>query len=464
MTGDEVREFYSKMKSANKIKVVINGVTIPYMSDYTFVDAKSFFKEPVRSALGVINNLNSYATFLTPRLKINFKFMPIETYRVLMKLIKDFNEFIVTVYDIVEDKYVTHKMYFYPKDFPAIYQNNLETLAILDESFELVGTNASLEELSVVYNSNPPVEGQMTLTTGATLNYNAEFVVGDYDTIDESSIDPKTFTYSGYDLVGWNTNADGSGITYLNGDTINNLSSSIVLYAVWKASTEFVLSFDYQSATAGTDLANKNLIQNNQIGELPSPIRNGYVFNGWFTEPNGKGTQITATSTYTFSGNKTIYAYWVGVKNSIIFDANGGFGEIATIQNAENGQKYTLPKATGILQKQGYVFSHWNTDANDSDNGTRYNDEQTITMGDQNIALYAIYTKGFVLTYNTNGGTNDGSFFEGVYFKNPITTTKSGYYFAGWYEDEHLSNGVVFPITLKSDVTIYARWEAITND
>lgn len=464
MTGDEVREFYSKMKSANKIKVVINGQEIPYMSDYTFVDAKSFFKEPVRSASGVIENLNSYATFLTPRLKINFKFMPIETYRVLMKLIKDFNEFIVTVYDIVEDKYVTHKMYFYPKEFPAIYQNNLETLAILDESFELVGTNASLEELSIVYNSNPPVEGQTTLTSGATLNYNDEFMVGTYDAIDEGSIDPTTFTYSGYDLIGWNTKADGSGITYLNGDTINNLSSSIVLYAVWKASTEFVLSLDYQNATAGIDIANKTIIQNTQIGELPSPIRNGYVFSGWFTEPNGNGVQITATSTYTFSGNKTIYAYWVGVKNSIIFDTNGGFGSLAPIENAENGKQYTLPKATGILQKQGYVFSHWNTKADDSDSGTKYNDEQTITMGDQNLALYAIYTKGFVLTYNTNGGTNDGSVFEGVYFKDPITTTKSGYYFAGWYEDEHLSNGVVFPITLKADATIYARWEEITSE
>ena len=110
---------YDGMKSNNKIKLVINGTVIPKLSDYSYFDAKSFFTEPTRTALGVINNLNSYATFLTPRLKFKFRFMPIETYRVLMKLIKEFNEFNVTVYDIVEDKYVSHKMYFHPKDFPS---------------------------------------------------------------------------------------------------------------------------------------------------------------------------------------------------------------------------------------------------------------------------------------------------------------------------------------------------------
>lgn len=458
MTSEEIREFYSKMKSQNKIKVVINGITIPYMSDYSFVDAKSFFKEPTRSALGVINNLNSYATFLTPRLKISFKFMPIETYRVLMKLIKDYNEFIVTVYDIVEDKYVTHKMYFHPKDFPAIFQNNLETLAILDESFELVGTNASLEELSVVYNSNPPVESETTLTTGATLRYNDEFVVGTFDNIEGVS-DPNDFSYSGYTLEKWNTQPDGSGISYFNGDIINNLSSSLVLYAVWKANNLFTLSFDYQSANAGNTELTREISQNAEIGELPIPIKNGYTFNGWFTLPNGKGTQVVATTTYTFSGNKTIYASWLGVQNIISFEANGGTGEMSNII-ARTGDTIDLPKATFL--KSGEVFSNWNTQADGK--GTSYADESKITLSEGNIVLYAIYTKGFYLTYNTNGGLNDGAKDFGKIFKNPIYTEKTGYALAGWYGDEQLTNGLTFPITLNADTTIYAKWEAISND
>lgn len=450
---------YDGMKSENKIKLVINGVTVPGLSDYSYFDAKSFFTEPKRSASGVINNLNSYATFLTPRLKFSFRLMPVETYRTLMKLIKEFNEFVVTVYDIVEDTYVTRKMYFHPKDFPQIFQHSLEVLAIRGEEFEMVGTNADLDEYSVVYHSNTDAD----LTSGLTFTYGQEIRIGDYTNEDGNAIDPTTFTKTGHRLNNWNTKADGTGFTYLTGEVVT-LTTNTALYAQWVATTDFVLSFDYQGATANTSESNRQISQNNAIGELPTPIRNGYTFAGWFTLRNGQGTRITATSIYTFSGNKTIYAYWVGVKNNIIFDANGGFGEIATIQNAENGKQYTLPKATGILQKQGYVFSHWNTDKNDSDNGTKYNDEQTITMGDQNLALYAIYTKGFVLTYNTNGGTNDGSFFEGVYFKNPITTAKSGYYFAGWYKDEHLSNGAVFPITLKANATIYARWSEVDSE
>lgn len=102
-------------KSNNKIMLSINGNEIPCPSSYSYVDAKSYFKEPTRSATGVINNLNSYATFFTPRLTFSFKYMPIEVYRLLMKLIKSYNEFIVTAYDPVDDAYVTRKMYFYPK-------------------------------------------------------------------------------------------------------------------------------------------------------------------------------------------------------------------------------------------------------------------------------------------------------------------------------------------------------------
>lgn len=457
MSGDEIREFYSKMKSNTKIKVLIDGEAVPYMSDYSFVDAKSFFKEPTRSANGVINNLNSYATFLTPRLKFSFKFMPIETYRFLMRKIKEKNEFIVTVYDIVEDKYVTHKMYFYPKEFPAIYQNNLETLAVLDESFELVGTNASLEELSVIYNSNPPVESETTITTGATLRYNDEFVVGTYDNI-ENAIDPATFAYSGYALEKWNTKADGTGISYFTGEIINNISTTMTLYAVWKANTKFTLSFDYQSATAGNTEITREILQNTEIGELPTPTRNGYTFSGWFTMQNGQGTQVTATTLYTFSGNKTIYAYWIGVQNTITFDANGGTGSMDNII-VRTGESITLPKSK--FKNGLQVFLNWNTQADGK--GTTYADESTVIMPDIDLVLYAIYTQGFYLTYNTNGGTNDNTKILGKVFKEPIYTEKSGYELAGWYSDKELTIGVVFPITLNADMTIYARWEAVTN-
>ena len=185
-------------KSTNTIRLIINGREIPNLSSYSYFDVKNFFKEPTRTTAGVINKLNSYATFLTPRLKFSFKLMPVGAYRVLMKLIKEYNEFIVQAYDIVEDKYVTRKMYFKPKDFPQIYQKSLEVLAIQDESFEMVGTNSDLETLAEI-----------------------------------SSENPRTWTRSGYIMTGWNTKPDGSGTSYATNHSVF-LTSSMVLYAQWE--------------------------------------------------------------------------------------------------------------------------------------------------------------------------------------------------------------------------------------
>ena len=444
---------YDGMKSENKIKLVINGVTIPKLSDYSYFDAKSFFTEPKRSANGVINNLNAYATFLTPRLKFSFKLMPVETYRTLMKLIKEFNEFIVTVYDIVEDTYVTRKMYFYPKDFPQIFQHSLEVLAIRDEEFEMVGTNADLDEYSLVYHSNTDAD----LTSGLPFTYGQEIRIGDYIDEDGTAIDPTTFTKTGYRLNNWNTKADGTGFTYLTGEVVT-LTTNTSLYAQWVAVTDFVLSFDYQGATANNTELNREVSQNSAIGELPTPIRNGYVFGGWFTLQDGKGTQITATSIFNYDSNKTIYAYWVGVDNTITFDANGGTGTMETL-TVKTGEEIELPSAT--FTKEGKVFEKWVTNADGT--GTTYNDGAKIKMPDGNLVLYAQYAQGYYLTYNTNGGINDGYKDFGKVIKSPMFTQKDGFSFVGWYKDAEFTTGITFPITLNADKTIYAKWEEING-
>lgn len=224
-----MNEMYEK-SSKNQIKLVINGREIPNLSSYSYFDAKNFFKQPTRTTKGRINKLNSYATFLTPRLKFEFKLMPIGAYRVLMKLIKEYNEFVVTAYDIVEDVYVTKKMYFKPKDFPKIYSKSLETLAVQNETFELVGTNADEDKLSLIYNKNDESE---TFTSGLEFDYGEEIKIGDYDT-DISAEDPKKWSRSGYTMTGWNTQPDGSGTRYVTNHIVT-LTASTILYAQWEA-------------------------------------------------------------------------------------------------------------------------------------------------------------------------------------------------------------------------------------
>ena len=52
---------YDGMKSENKIKLVINGVVIPKLSDYSYFDAKSLFK---KLKIFVISSLVIYSSGL----------------------------------------------------------------------------------------------------------------------------------------------------------------------------------------------------------------------------------------------------------------------------------------------------------------------------------------------------------------------------------------------------------------
>ena len=114
---------FKDLTSQNQIKLIIQGIEIPtnVMSGYSYYDAKTYFTEPQRTAGGEIVDLNSYATFFVPRIRFNFNAMPIGAYRILGKLAKQFNEVIVTAYDLLEDKYVNTQNVFWNTRFSRYF-------------------------------------------------------------------------------------------------------------------------------------------------------------------------------------------------------------------------------------------------------------------------------------------------------------------------------------------------------
>ena len=51
---------------------------------------------------------------------------------------------------------------------------------------------------------------------------------------------------------------------------------------------------------------------NSPYGELPVPTREGYKFEGWFTEAEG-GTLVTSDTIVTATADHTLYAHWSGI-------------------------------------------------------------------------------------------------------------------------------------------------------
>lgn len=89
-----------------------------------------------------------------------------------------------------------------------------------------------------------------------------------------------------------------------------NLSSGITFKYIPYPSTVY---FDAKGGSVDTD--HKSLMSEELYGPLPTPVRSGYRFNGWFTAPNG-GTQILPTTVVTAKTDSTLYAFWSRVNVS----------------------------------------------------------------------------------------------------------------------------------------------------
>ena len=188
---------------------------------------------------------------------------------------------------------------------------------------------------------------------------------------------------------------------------------------------------------------------------LPTAVRAGYIFNGWYTAPSG-GTCIEGT-TYTASGDVTLYAQW-GVPCTVTFDANGGVCDTSTLQY--DGTSLTLPTAT----REGYILTGW---FEAPTGGTAVADPYRPS-GD--ITLYAQWEDATVevtVTYNANGGScseTSQTVLVGNTVTLPTPTAATGYSFAGWYNqaNDSLVGGAGATYQVSSNVTLYAKWDKIS--
>ena len=184
------------------------------------------------------------------------------------------------------------------------------------------------------------------------------------------------------------TNASASAAQrYLNG-VMSNMYIKIGDYDGGTATTR-TINFN---ANGGTTLEpTRKIIAGYELGTLPAPTRDGYVFEGWWTAAEG-GTQIYANTTPT--GNTTYYAHW-SASYTIIYDANGS--EYAD-DSTSNQVVYTGSSATGTykepLDKTGYIFMGWGTASTDVAATYATEDEvKTYYSANpgQTVTLYAVW-------------------------------------------------------------------------
>lgn len=188
-------------------------------------------------------------------------------------------------------------------------------------------------------------------------------------------------TKSGYTFVGWNTKADGTGTSYASGAKYS-ADGNVTLYAQWKSSTCTVM-FNANGGVCST--SSKTVNVGSTYGIMPTPTRDGYTFDGWFTSASG-GTLVTSASAVTSSGALTLYAHWTKSTvaeptpdpEPIIKESSYSFNYKDTVTfNVPVTLESSNPNVASVSDNQIFMASTGNADV-------------TVTFEDGNIEIYHI--------------------------------------------------------------------------
>lgn len=156
----------------------------------------------------------------------------------------------------------------------------------------------------LVYNGNSPTSGSPPTSVDAASGASVAI-----------SANSGSLEKSGFLFNGWNTESNGSGVTYQPGASFS-LSANTTLYARW--TTTATISYQGNGATGGSAAASGTYSLGGPAYtvETNSFTRSGYSFAGWNTSANGTGAAFSPGASMTPSSDVILFAQWSANGNS----------------------------------------------------------------------------------------------------------------------------------------------------
>ncbi|NMN02029.1 InlB B-repeat-containing protein [Bifidobacterium panos] len=200
-----------------------------------------------------------------------------------------------------------------------------------------------------------------------------------------------TPTLPGYKFDGW-YDEDGNQVTTVK-DAVGKK-----LHAKW---TKLDDAFDPDGGTLPDDWTGED-------GELPTPTRDGYRFDGWYDENGNKVTTLKEAA------GKKLTAHWTKLPTT--FDVDGD----VTLPDDWTGDDGKLP----VPSKPGYKFDGW------------YDEDGNPVTNAEDAAGKKLHPKWTPVdeAFDPDGGTLPDNW-TGEDGKLPVPT-KPGYKFDGWYDED----------------------------
>ena len=236
-----------------------------------------------------------------------------------------------------------------------------------------------------------------------------------------------TPTKTGYTFLDYVHTPSGGASAILGDGTItgsyfSTKASDTTLYAHWSANT-YTVSFNTNggSGNMNNQSFTYDVAQNLKANEF---TRSDYLFAGWNTSADGKGTPYSdgasvVNLTDIKDGNVTLYAQWV--QNIYTINVNyscDGFGTAPAPMTCKSSDASCL-LAQSTCKKDGYVFVGWLFDGSEQFAGTNISSYITSSNHAKTFNATAVYaetaftmtvkplsdgTAGFILGNGVKGG------------------------------------------------------------
>lgn len=160
------------------------------------------------------------------------------------------------------------------------------------------------------------------INNSLTYNYNgADEEDSTVETIESAiTVDAdKEITRKGYDFLGWNTKADGTGDSYKSGDELTfvdngNGGEAVTLYAQWKGK-EYKLTFKIKDdpdfkEDVKLNFTSKTVVYGEKVGQFPYATRKDHILV-WYDKD---GKRVNSETVYLVEGDSTYTGVWTEYK------------------------------------------------------------------------------------------------------------------------------------------------------
>lgn len=200
-------------------------------------------------------------------------------------------------------------------------------------------------------------------------------------------------------------------------------------------------------------------------GTLPTPEREGFRFDGWYTAKNA-GTKIEADSLFNgVDNNTTIYAHWSKL-HYVTLDVGEGAtgGKLSTYSYVTSDQVQTITITEDPI-KTGYTLTGYGISG-----GSATITGKTITIPAGSYADLTVTAKWKINSYNITLNNDVDSPWKSFSLNynqeldlSAYSPTKTGYILNGWKDD---NTGEVYEtddvITITNSLSLTAQWKAKT--